>query len=88
LPGGATKDRGQDPESHSGILEPVHIVWVDDGLNRRNFRMASERHQARADHRLAGQDPVLLRLSPACAQAAPGRDHNRCNHAHHVGIQK
>jgi hypothetical protein len=61
---------------------------MDHGLNHRNLGMAGERSQARADHRLAGQDPVLLGLSSACTQAAPGRDHNRCNHAHHVGIQK
>jgi hypothetical protein len=66
----------------------VDIVRMDDRLNHRNLGVASERGQARADYRLAGQDPVLLGFSPAGAQAAPGRDHNRCNHARHVGIQK
>jgi len=61
---------------------------MDDRLDNRNSWMAGERSQARPDHRLARQDPILLRFSPASAQAPPGRDQNRCNHAHHVGIQK
>jgi len=42
LPGGAAENRGQDLEPTVASSKRCTSVWVDDGLNHRNFGMGQQ----------------------------------------------
>ena len=52
------------------------IVRMNDRLHGVDFRVYEERGKGRADHRLAGDLPILLGHFAASAKPAPGRDDN------------
>ena len=60
LSGSAAVDRRQEIEARNRRLEERGIIAVDDRLDRRDSAVPGQRGQARPDHRLAQNEPVLL----------------------------
>ena len=84
LSGSAAVDRRQEIEARNRRLEERGIIAVDDRLDRRDSAVPRQRGQARPDHRLAQNEPVLLGQIAASSEPAACCHYDGCDFDCHV----
>ena len=84
LSGSAAMDRRQEIEARNRRLEERGIIAVDDWLDRRDSAVPRQRGQARPDHRLAQNEPVLLGQIAASSEPAACCHYDGCDFDCHV----
>jgi hypothetical protein len=84
LSGSAAVDRRQEIQAPNRRMEERGVIAVDDRLDRRDPPVLRQRGQARPDHRLAQNEPVLLGQIAASSEPAACCHYDGCDFDCHV----